>query len=33
LVPISYLALDRVDLLIVGKFLSTLVSRGGRQGI
>ena len=28
-----YLALDRVDVLIVAVFLSTFVSRGGLQGI
>jgi hypothetical protein len=28
-----YLALDRVDVLIVGKFLSTLVSRSELEGI
>lgn len=32
-VAVGYLALDRVDVLIVAVFLSTLVSRGGLQGI
>ena len=32
-VPVGYLALDRVDVLIAAVFLSTLVSRGGLQGI
>jgi hypothetical protein len=33
LVPVRYPALDRVDVLIAAVFLSTLVSRGGLQGI
>jgi hypothetical protein len=32
-VPVRYLAPYRVDVLIVAAFLSTLVSRGGLQGI
>lgn len=32
-VTVCYLALDRVDVLIAAVFLSTLVSRGGLQGI
>ena len=32
-VSARYLALDRVDVLIAAVFLSTLVSRGGLEGI